>query len=187
MALTASEVRSFGSGRVWVAPVGTAFPTAFDGVPGGTWVDLGYIDEQGPRFEFGREVTEIPAWQSYDPVRIINVRVPKTIAATFLQTNEDVLKLAMGGGETSTPVALDTDNFKYVLPDEEDVDTRALMVDGYDGSIIHRWCFPRVQNMNGVSFGFVRSDVTKYDLNFKAIADTVKPFLLHNDTAIGGA
>ena len=186
MALTASEVRAFNSGRVWAAPEGTAFPTAFDGTPGIGWVDLGYTDEDGPQLEFGREVTEVMAWQSYDPVRLINTRIPKTVRVGLLQTNDDVLELAMGGGTLSTPVALDTDNFKFELPDEEDVDVRALIVDGYDGTIIHRWCFPRMQNQGGVSFAYKRTDATKYTLEFKALAGT-RPYLLHNDTNIGGA
>jgi hypothetical protein len=181
MPLDSTEVRSFGSGRVWAAPLATAFPTAFDGAPGVGWVDLGYIDEAGPRFSFGRETNEVMVWQSYDPVRVINTRIPKEVTAKLMQTNPDVMELAMGGGAVDLPVALDTDNARFTLPAEEDVDERALIVDGYDGDIIHRWCFPRVQNLNGVEFAFVRSDATGYELKFKALAHTTRPYLLTND------
>lgn len=187
MPIDSTQVRSFGSGRLWAAPLATALPTAFDSVPNAAFIDLGYIDEAGPRFSFGRETNEVMVWQSYDPVRVINTRIPKEVTAKLMQTNPVVTALAMGGGDVDLPVALDTDNARYTLPDEEDVDERALIVDGYDGTIIHRWVFPRVQNLNGVEFAFVRSDATGYELKFKALSHATKPFLLTNDASFVAA
>lgn len=180
MAFESEEVRAFGTGHVYVADVGTAMPADIGEAISSSWVDLGYTDEQGPRFSFGRTVNEVPAWQSYDPVRVLIAAVPKTVAFDLLQINQHTLKLALGGGDVTEG---SPGEYTYDPPDESFVDERALIITGEDGDYEYRFCFYKVLNQSGVEFPFVRGNPTKLAIEVKVLAagGGLKPYLIQTD------
>lgn len=176
--LEAEEVVVTGLGGVYVAPLDTPFPADISSPIGSPWVGLGYVAENGARFSFGRDINEIMAWQSFDPLRLVVTRVPKSIAFDLMQWNQNTVKLALGGGT----VTGSSPNFAYEPPDEDFVDERALIVEGQDKGYTYRFCYRRAINYEGVDFAFVRSDPVQFPISMRILAaGAVKPWLLQTD------
>ena len=159
MALNSGDIRVAGMAHVYLAPLATTFP-AWDVPPPDPWVELGYVTTDGITATYGREVTEIYAMQSSDPVRIISTRTPKTIGFAMMQQGQDQLILAMGGGTYAADGV--TGAFRYTPPDPSVIDERAMIVEMIDGTFTYRWEYPRVQNREGVEQKLVREDATTF-------------------------
>lgn len=182
MSLESSEVRVTGTGHVYVAPVGTPFPANVSVAPSHAagWRELGYCSEAGARFTFGREINNIMAWQSYDPVRKVVTSVPKSVAFDLQQWNQFTVQLALGGGTVSEPTS---GQYLYEPPDESFLDERALIVEGVDGDYTYRFCYRKALNESGVEFAFVRSDPVLFPITMGILAADggAKPFFIQTD------
>lgn len=161
------EVVVAGFGDIYEAPVGTAFPTGISAAIPAEFVAVGYVTEEGARFSFGRDVNEIMAWQSRDPIRQVVTRVPKTVSFDVQQWNIRTVKLALGGG-TVTETA--SGEFEYEPPEEGYIDERAFIVTGEDGDKNYRFCFRRATNESGIDFAFVRDDAAALPITLKVLA-----------------
>lgn len=187
MSLESSEVRVMGTGHVYVAPVGTAFPTNISTAVSfaAGWRELGYVSEEGARFKFSREMNEVMAWQSYDPVRMVVKSVPKEVSFDLEQWNQFTLQLALGGGTVTEPTP---DNYLYEPPAESVVDERALIIEGQDGNYKYRFCYRKTLNSSGVEFPFVRENPVMFPITMRILAADggLGSFLLQtNDPNIG--
>ena len=135
MALTADEVFIAGSGHVYVADIGATEPTDTTTAWDGDWTELGFTTDDGVTITPGKEITDIPAWQSRYPVRRIVTAETFEVAFSLLQWNEDTLGLALQGGSWTgdifTPAAAGS------------VDERALGIEATDGDKIARIIIPR--------------------------------------------
>lgn len=182
MSLESSEVRVFGEGHVYTGAVGTAFPANIGTTIDSTlWLDLGYLSTDGPKFSFGRETKDIEVWQSFDPVRTIVTKVPKTAKFTLMQTNLHTLELALGGGTVTEQVS---GKYKYTPPSSGDVDERAIIIEGVDDIYTYRFCFSRGQVASAVEFSFVREDAVKYDIEMKFLQpDTGNAYEIYTNDA----
>lgn len=167
MAFDSGDIRVAGNATIYVAPLATAFP-AFGVAPAAPWVDLGYVTEDGITANYGREITEIYAMQSVEPVRIIATRMPKTIAFALMQQGQEQFMLAMGGGTFATDGAA-TDVFRYTPPDPSVVDEKAMLVVFTDGGFTYQFEYPRVQNREGVETKFVREDATTFPVTMQIL------------------
>lgn len=182
MTLESSEVRVMGTGHIYVAPVGTAFPTnistAVSHAAG--WRELGYCTPEGARFTFGRDVTDINGWQSFNPLRKIITAAPKSVAFDLLQWNQYTMGLALGGGTFTEPTA---DNYLYEPPDESFVDERAVIVEAIDGDYNYRVCYRKAFNTSGVEFAFARENPTVLPITMDVLAADAgaKPYLIQTD------
>jgi hypothetical protein len=188
MALDPTEVAVAGTGHLYRAPVGTAFPADAEvAIDLDDWVELGYSTPEGVRFNFGRETSEVMAWQSLDALRVLTTSTPREIAVDFLQFNQANWALAMGGGEwTEGSPGL----YSYEPPEGSDVDEFAYIVEAIDGDEVYRWCFRRVTNMGGVEFSLTRENAIILPITVKVLAAPAgaKPFVfLTNDAALGEA
>lgn len=167
MSLEANELAVAGTGHIWRGVVGTAFPTDISTAVDETlWTELGFTSTDGVKFSFGRDVQEIFGWQSRSPLRIITKEQPRTIAASFLQFNQNTWVTAMGGGTWSTPSA---GKYLYQPPAADYEDVFAYIVEASDGSSKYRWCFRKVQNMSGVDFNLTRTDVITLPVTVKVL------------------
>lgn len=177
MTLEASEIAVAGTGHVWRAPVGTAFPANIDtAVSEPSWTELGYTSTGGVRFSFGRNVKEVMGWQRRDALRIITVDTPRTIAVDFLQFNQNTWSTALGGGSwtEATP-----DNYEYTPPADDEVDEFAYIVEAEDDGEKYRWCFYKVSNQSGVDFALTRENPIMLPVTVKVLAPddaTLRPF-----------
>lgn len=186
LGLDSDEVVVAGTGAIYVGDVGTPFPVSIEAeIDTDDWTSLGYISEEGPNFEFARDINEIMAWQSYDPVRIANKVVGKKVAAKLLQWNKTTWDLANGGGTTNEFAA---GQYEWEPPDESFVDTRAFLVVGFDGDRTYRFGFRKALNIATFAFSFVRENAVEIPIEFKVLAapNGERPFFLqHNDPALG--
>jgi len=159
-----------GNGQMSVAPIGTALPTTTLGALNAAFVGLGYLTEDGPTFTVGKETTDFPAWQSFDPIRSAVTGREITVAGVLQQWNEDTVPLAFGGGVISGT----TPNFKYTPPEPEDgVDERSLVLDINDGDVHVRIVFPRGYATEAVETQFQRGATSVLPITFKALKPDV--------------
>jgi hypothetical protein len=179
MALTAQEVRVAGAGHVFVAPEGTVIPETLDTLPP-SWVDAGYVTTDGVAFTFSRETEDLDAWQG-DKIRVLTTREPATVAFSLMQTNSDVVVLAMGGGSvTEESIGL----FKYVPPRGDNM-VRAFIIEFTDEGVTYRYCVPRAQVEGDVSYTLTRAGAVVYPLTFGLLENDPKYFILSDDAAMG--
>lgn len=152
MALESSEVRSFGFGHVYIAPVGTTEPANINAAVSGDWVELGHVSDAGPRFSFGKGRTPVRSWQSYpEPVRNLKAESVTTVSFDLLQWNGDTLSLALGGGSWS---ATGTGLFQYEPADASENNEVALIVEATDDEFDWRFIFRKTENQANVDFGW---------------------------------
>lgn len=168
MSLEASEVVVAGTGHVWRATVGTAFPANISTAVDETlWAELGYTTPDGVKLSFGRDVQEVFGWQSRNPLRIITKEQPRTIMCSFLQFNQNTWLTANGGGTWTTPTA---GNYLYQPPAPDYEDTFAYIVEASDGTAHkYRFCFRKVENMAGVDFDLKRTDALMLPVTVKVL------------------
>lgn len=165
---SSNEVLVTGLGDVFTAPVGTAFPAlTVDLVEAAGWTQLGFVEPAGAKFDFGRNVNEIFAWQRYEPVRTVIKTIPKKVIFNLMQWNIWTAELALGGGTVTEPTP---GNFDYDPPDESFVDERALIVTGTDGDRHYRMCFRKALNEAGVSFSFMRENPATLPITMSILA-----------------
>lgn len=181
MAFDATDIRVAGNAHIYLAPAGTAFPD-WDETPGAPWVDAGYVTTDGITLAFNREVTDIFAMQSLDPVRTIATRLPKTIAFSLMQQGRDNLLLALGGGTFSAVVG-ETGVFMYEPPDASVMDERAAIIEMADGEFTYRWHYKRLQNREGIEHKYLREDAATFPVTMQVLTpdDASVPFYLTTD------
>lgn len=182
MSLESGEIAVGATGNVWRGTVGTPFPTNISAdVDETLWTDLGFCSEEGVRFKFNRETTELGAWQSFDPVRILTSKIPKEIAHDFLQWNQNTWATAMGGGTWSGSAP----NYVYTPPPPEELDQFAEIVELRDGDEVIRLCYYKVQNMSGVEFAATRDNAMILPVTVKVLAadGTNPPFIMQTNIA----
>lgn len=179
MAIDASEVVVGGDGRVYVAPAGTAVPTSATASLPATWVDVGYISEDGVTFLGGSEQEDINAWQSYFPIRKLITARSAAVEFILRQWNGDTLKLAFGGGSVVT----DAGTTYYAAPAPGTVDPRAMIIEWEDGSETYRLVIPRGQVTGDVETQLVRTAAADLPVSFAATPDQAPSALSATPTA----
>jgi hypothetical protein len=184
MSNESAQVRAYGDGSIYVAPVGTAFPATIDAAIPAGWTQLGFVTEDGVVPEFGQDTTDVGAWQSGDPVRILLTKKPKKIDFSLLQVNADTMELALGGGDWTEPSA---GLFLFEPADESFLDERALILEAFDGDIGYRICYRKALKDGAVTFPLSRTKASEFKISMRILAADggAKPFLIQtNDPAI---
>jgi hypothetical protein len=179
MAIVAEEVRVAGAGHVYAAPEGSVIPGTLSALAA-PFVDLGYVTTDGVTFTFSRETEDLDAWQA-DKIRVLSSREPATVGFALMQTNSDVMVLAMGGGEiTDEGGGL----FKY-SPVQGDNAVRTLVIEFTDGGKTYRYGIPRAQIEGDVAYTLTRTGALTYPLTFGLLDAQPKYFILSDDPAMG--
>lgn len=99
MAVTTDSQPIVGAyGDIYTAEVGTAIPTDID-TPGGTWVKLGMISEDGASWTPpSEETSDIKIWQSPFPARTVTTGLSSSLSFALDGWNRDTIPFALGGG-----------------------------------------------------------------------------------------
>lgn len=179
-----TEIRVAGAGNVWVADEGTVIPdeSSPKSVPGAGWVDMGYVTTDGVTFTFARESEDLDSWQA-DKVRVLSAREPMSLNFALMQSNADVMILAMGGGTIESPAA---DVYKYV-PAIGTNNVRAMIIDFQDGAINYRYVMPKTQVEGEVAYTLVRDGALTYPMAFGVLDGSPKYYILTDDPAFTSA
>ncbi len=155
------------TGQVYVAPVGTALPTAPDGTLNSAFVGLGYHTEDGVSLSVDPDIQEFMAWQSRTPVRRELNTQGITASWTLQQWNENNVPLAFGGG---TVTALGGGGYRYDFPEDEDaLDERSVVIDAVDGDDKMRFVIPRCNVTEAVETNFQRSETAQLPITVAAL------------------
>lgn len=168
MGLDGTEVRVFGSGHIYTAPVGTTPPTSVsEAVDTDDWFDHGYTTEDGARVTFSKETTDIFAWQSAEKIRTVANKAPKQVAFDLMQWNLNNIQLALGGGEVEEVA---TGEFEFTPPAASASDRRAFILEGVDGTYTYRFVFLNAENQAGVEFAFTRENAAALAIVMEILA-----------------
>ena len=68
MALDSGDIRVAGDTHIYLAPLLTTFPAFATDPDDADWTELGYVTPDGITLSFSREINEIYAMQSSEPV-----------------------------------------------------------------------------------------------------------------------
>jgi hypothetical protein len=175
-----AEIMVGANGVVRVAPTTEAIPTSVDDAYSAGWVDLGYCDENGVKFEDQKKIDSILVWQSLYPGR--RVVSSRDFAVTFAlrQFAGEQVKFAFGGGI----ITASGDDYKYVPPDPEDLDERRLSVEWFDGTKTYRLMVPAGMVSDNVATNLVRAKASDLPIVFSVMAqDGIEPWYILTDDA----
>lgn len=160
----ASEVVVGANGRILVADADTVAGLLPDdmGALDGTFMEVGYVSEDGVTFTNGQDIEDILAWQSFYPVRKVVTGKSTSVQFAMRQWNEITVKLAFGGGEIDVNSGVSI----YVPPAPDTLDERAMVVEWEDGDDTYRLVLPRGLVTGEVESNVVRSAAADLPVSF---------------------
>ena len=101
MAKSISEVM-LGTGELYVATEGTAFPTDPTTEPSGSdWTDIGY-SESGWTLDYDKTFEDVMVAEELDPIKTLKSAQEVRLTGELAQASLDNFKIAMGGGNRQT-------------------------------------------------------------------------------------
>jgi len=173
MSLNTDEIVVASFGQIYTAAVGTTLPAANTnpkaGLDSGFGYASGYVTEDGVTFSVTPDVTDIPAWQSEDPVRRIRTGVETMLSFELMQWNEKTVPLAFGGGEVTNGGGY----YTYTPPSAADgLAEKSLVLDWNDGDKNYRIVVPRGTVTEGTETQLQRGASANLSIGFKALAPT---------------
>ncbi|MFF9195464.1 phage tail protein [Streptomyces sp. NPDC014779] len=176
----AAEIRVAGTGKLFIADVGTAAPVFGATSPADTdwasWTNLGFTTGDGVTFSKKDKLEAVDSWQSVSPVHYIYSARDLSLKFSLLQFNEDTLKLFMGGGQVEkdgTPA----DTYKYEIAERPYVDTRALGLEftdvkaGGTTAVTYRFIIPRGQVTATDDIKLARKAASTLGITFSAMSN----------------
>ena len=169
------------SGTVYVAPVATAAPTDSGTALNAAFIEQGFVSADGVTIRDSKDVAEIMAWQS--PYAVRRLVTGRTFEVEFglEQIHWSSLPFALGGGPLSEPTP---GNYKFVPPDADDLDPRALVIQWVDGTRDYRLYIPQGIVTGAVEFTVKRDEAVVLPITFSAIYDgTNSVYSLFSDDA----
>jgi hypothetical protein len=169
VALNTAEVLVGAFGNIYAAPVGTTAPADFSVAYSGTWVEMGYADEDGVTFSNSRDTEDINTWQDFDPARTIVTGRSVTLGFNLLQWNKNTLPLAMGGGTIATSGSAGTLKYQFTPAAAGVLDERAFSVAWNDGTRNYRLFIPRGVVTDEVSFSLNKSSAAALPISVRVL------------------
>jgi hypothetical protein len=163
----ASEIRVAGSGRVLVAPAGTAAPADFTKDWVSPWLDLGYTTSDGVKFTKKDKLDPVDTWQTTASVRLLYSDRDLSLKFTLLQINADTLPFFFGGGAVQSGAGM----VSFQIAAAPRVDERTLGIEFRDGpAVTHRFVVPRGVVTETDETVFSRTSAVKLGITFTALA-----------------
>jgi len=166
MTLVSGQVRVAGTGELSLAPVGTAVPTTATMALNAAFSGYGFTTEDGVVLSKSVEREGVPAWQSTTPVRYLITGQELTIATTFLQSNEDILKLWLGSGDFASDGG---DGFRADVDVDPVGQQFVLVLEWKDDDITSRLVVPKVEVTETGDVSLARQ-ATAFPVTFGALA-----------------
>lgn len=183
MSLDADNIVVGGTGRIYVAPTGTALPSHLSDTLHAAFVDTGFTTADGVKFTDSKNVNKIRPWQSFYPARIHVIERDAKAEFTMMEWKEGTLILAFGGGGVTQPFP---GEYRYHPPSPETIDERAMVIDVVDGDDEFRFVIPRGFVSSNTESTFAKSGPALLPITFEVIAsDDADPWTLDsNDVAL---
>lgn len=162
MALDSDNVRVAVTGAVYVAPAGTAAPTASDSTLNALFADLGYVHSDGIAESIDKSTNQIRSWQDGSLVREIVSDGTYSVSFTLIETKEEVLELYYGVS---------------VIDGEVDIDPRktggrkSFVIDVVDGDSVERTYIPAGEVTSVGERTLASGEAIGYEVTITAYAD----------------
>lgn len=186
MTLVSGQVRVAGTGELFLAPVGTALPAAADTALNIAFNGYGYTTDDGVTLGKSIDRDGVKAWQSATPVRNIITGQELTVAATFLQSNKDILKLWLGSGDFASDGAT---GFRADVAVDPVGQQFAMVLEWHDGAIVSRLVAAKVE-VTDTGDVTVAREAQQFPVTFSALppdSGTVLASWLTSDAAFDAA
>lgn len=179
MALNSAEIVVAGNGNTYAAPVGTVMPVTPTTAPAATWIELGYLSEDGIGLTPEQAVQDFMAWQALFAVRTSVTSRGMTFTLPFLQWNETNLPLALGGGAITG-----AGPYLYTPPSAGAPYERAFLLRAVDGTKNYQVEIPRAMPVNLASINLNKANMAILAVGFKILQPSSgDPFLIRTDDA----
>lgn len=162
MALDSDNVRVAVSGAVYVAPTGTAAPTASDSTLNVAFVDLGYVSADGITESIDRTTNQIRAWQNGSLVREVTSEGTYSVSMTFIETSEAVLELYYGSTQTAGEISIDPTSTGG---------RQSFVIDVVDGTNVERVYIPAGEITSVGERTLASGEAIGYQVTITAYAD----------------
>lgn len=170
MTLVSGQVRVAGTGELHLAPVGTTVPTSATAALDPAFKGYGFTTEDGVTLSKAVEREGIPAWQSSTPVRYLTTSQELSAALTFLQSNEDILKLWLGSGDFASDGGVAPNNgYRADMPVDPVGQQHAFVLEWQDAAITSRLVIPKVEVTETGDVSLARA-ATSFPVTFGALA-----------------
>ncbi|MFF8598682.1 phage tail protein [Streptomyces sp. NPDC015232] len=174
-----AEIRVAGTGKLYVAKVGTAAPAfgADSTTDWASWTNLGFTTGDGVTFSKKDKLEAIDSWQSVSPVHYIYSARDLSLKFSLLQFNEDTLPFFMGGGKVEADAAPATDTYKYEIAERPYADARALGLEFTDVKaggttvVTYRFIIPRGQVTATDDIKLNRKGAAQLGVTFSAMSN----------------
>lgn len=154
---------------IYLAPVGTAFPTDVKTAPAAAWVALGYASEDGVKIGQSTTSESIKSWQSKTPVRTTVTEREFTLDFTLLEFSKANMALYFGAKFDATG---DQQSFSFDVRSDAPSYTYALLIDQKDGDQVTRLCVPRVSLTDAGDLEIMQGGAMGLPLTFAAQDDS---------------
>lgn len=163
----ADQILVGNTGTLWKAPVGTTLPTSL-AAPSAPFLSLGFISEDGPKFNFELTVKEIRAWQQRTAIDRRNDQENVSFEVALMEWDAKTLPAATGGTISSPSTGV----YKLSPAAVGSVNYGAYILDVHDGTYEHRFVFPRASISGNVSSNFKRGDASLLPVKIDAVASS---------------
>lgn len=171
------------SGTVYVGTPGATItaPTTEVSTVDTDLLPVGFITTDGIKFRDAKDVGSLKAWQTpYDVRRFVTGRSFE-LSFSLEQWNWHTIPFVFGGGTLTEGTA---GHYKFVPPDADDLDPRAVVVDWVDGIRKYRLWVPNGIVIDAVEVNIKRDEGSAFPITFGAIFDgTSNAFELYTDDA----
>lgn len=166
MAKDSSKLIYAGDGEVYLADVGTAMPSDVSTALSATWLagGLGYMAEGGVTISANIDATDVPAWQTPDPIDSrVNAR-SFIIQAGIMQFNQLAYQVLFGGGTWSGTTLV-----TYASASGSSPFYKAMVVETIENTKKQRFLFPKVSVEDTGELILNRPENAKAAVSFKAL------------------
>lgn len=171
-------------GDVYTAPENTAAPIDID-APAAPWVKLGLVSEDGATWTPpSEETTDIKAWQSPYPQRIVTTSLTTSIQFALMEWDRDTLPFALGGGDFEDDATNSLTTYHPPAPGESV--SKALFIKVLDEPVKVGIYYPKGRVIERGDTTFKPDEAALLDVTFgiEGQADTsVDPYNLIFDSA----
>lgn len=168
MAFSASNVRTAPSGRVHVAPVGTAEPDDITTPLNAAFGEFGYLTPDGVSITPSVETESINVWQSLAPVLTPITGISFEVSFTIAELNAIGLSAFFNGSDWTNDGGVG----RLEVESNPGTQERVLVIEWTDNrDDNYRLVIPRAQMTNREALSLTRGDSTNQGITFSALDD----------------
>lgn len=165
-----ANVRVAVTGAWYMAPLGTTAPASATASLPGTWVELGFLSDDGTTKSTDRSTDDITAWQNASKVRTVVTDSGVTFQFTLIETTVESVELYTGG-------TVSADGTVSVAPGRTG-GRHAFVFDIIDGDFVRRIFIPEAEVTDLGDQSYTSSDPIGYDITLSGYASAA----LNGDT-----